>query len=109
VIVSAETDYTGLECASVSIVLPTASNAEISEKTSMISPRDRLWSAALNEFAAHGREGARVDRIAAASSLNKQRIYQYCPEGKNGLFAECVRQTLEDAEKKVPLPESISD
>jgi AcrR family transcriptional regulator len=75
----------------------------------MMSPRDRLWSAAIDEFATHGREGARVDRIAAASSLNKQRIYQYCPEGKDGLFAECVRQILEDAEKKVPLPDSMSD
>lgn len=74
----------------------------------MISPRERLWSAALNEFAAHGREGARVDRIAAAALLNKQRIYQYCPEGKDGLFAECVRQILEDAEKKVPLPDSMT-
>ncbi len=37
----------------------------------------RLLTAAVDEFAEHGLAGARVDRIAAAASSNKQMIYAY--------------------------------
>lgn len=37
----------------------------------------RLLAAATEEFAAHGIAGARVDRIAAAASANKNLIYVY--------------------------------
>ncbi|MFJ2645240.1 TetR family transcriptional regulator [Streptomyces sp. NPDC087420] len=39
--------------------------------------RARLLDAATEEFAAHGLAGARVDRIAAAASANKNLIYVY--------------------------------
>lgn len=39
--------------------------------------RKRLLKAALQEFAAHGIAGARVDRIADAAHCNKQAIYAY--------------------------------
>jgi AcrR family transcriptional regulator len=39
--------------------------------------RQRLLDAAVEEFAASGMHGARVDRIAARAGVNKERIYQY--------------------------------
>ena len=49
----------------------------------VVMPKDaektkaRLLTAAREEFAQHGIAGARVDRIAAAATTNKQMIYQY--------------------------------
>jgi AcrR family transcriptional regulator len=45
-----------------------------------------LLDAAVDEFAAHGPEGARIDRIAAAAGVNKERIYPYFG-GKQQLFS----------------------
>jgi AcrR family transcriptional regulator len=39
--------------------------------------RARLIAAAIEEFAAHGLAGGRVDRIAAAANANKAQIYHY--------------------------------
>jgi AcrR family transcriptional regulator len=39
--------------------------------------RARLIAAAIEEFAAHGLAGGRVDRIAAAAKANKAQIYHY--------------------------------
>jgi len=39
--------------------------------------RARILSAASREFAQHGMAGARVDRIAAAASASKERLYSY--------------------------------
>ena len=57
----------------------------------MASPRDgeasrrRLLEAATAEFAAFGIAGARVDRIAAAASVNKAQMYGWFGS-KDGLF-----------------------
>ncbi|GAA1253877.1 hypothetical protein GCM10009676_46290 [Prauserella halophila] len=40
-----------------------------------MSTRQRLLTAARDEFAAHGIAGARVDAIAARAGVNKERIY----------------------------------
>lgn len=54
-------------------------------------PRDaeatkaRILAAAVDEFAAHGLAGGRVDRIAAAAQANKRSIYVYFGD-KAGLF-----------------------
>ena len=45
----------------------------------------RLLEAATAEFAAYGIAGARIDRIAAAASVNKQMIYAYFGS-KDALF-----------------------
>jgi AcrR family transcriptional regulator len=45
----------------------------------------RILQAATDEFAAYGIAGARVDRIAAAASANKNLIYVYF-SNKDGLF-----------------------
>jgi AcrR family transcriptional regulator len=39
--------------------------------------RQRIFDAAVEEFAAHGNAGARVDRIAEKARANKESIYRY--------------------------------
>jgi len=61
--------------------------------------RELLLAAATGEFSAKGLAGARVDRIAAAAGVNKERIYQYFGK-KDELFdavlaAEMVRVMTE--------------
>ncbi|PPG92050.1 MULTISPECIES: TetR family transcriptional regulator [unclassified Rathayibacter] len=55
--------------------------------------RERILRAASVEFAAHGFAGARVDRVAAAAGLNKERLYAYYG-GKRGLFVATVVEAL---------------
>jgi TetR/AcrR family transcriptional regulator len=52
--------------------------------------RERLFSAAKLEFAAHGFAGASVDRIAAAARLNKAMIY-YHFGSKAALYRDILR------------------
>jgi AcrR family transcriptional regulator len=47
--------------------------------------RDRILASAEAEFAAHGFSGARVDRIAATASVNKQLLFHYF-DSKAGLY-----------------------
>jgi AcrR family transcriptional regulator len=47
--------------------------------------RQRLLSAAIEEFSSFGFAGARIDRIAKLSGCNKERIYFYFG-GKTQLF-----------------------
>lgn len=61
-----------------------------------------LLQAAINEFAEHGRHGARVDRIAAAAGVNKERIYQYFGN-KDGLFSAALEDQLDELEAEIPL------
>ncbi|MBO1413850.1 TetR family transcriptional regulator [Streptomyces sp. FH025] len=61
-----------------------------------------LLDAAVDEFAAHGPEGARIDRIAAAAGVNKERIYPYFG-GKRQLFEAVVERELERLAGAVPL------
>ncbi|MHC6594202.1 TetR/AcrR family transcriptional regulator [Arthrobacter sp. C152] len=61
--------------------------------------KELLLAAATEEFSARGLAGARVDRIAAAAGVNKERIYQYFGK-KDELFdavlaAEMVRVMTE--------------
>ncbi|MGV9269116.1 TetR family transcriptional regulator [Kitasatospora sp. NPDC003701] len=64
-----------------------------------------LLDAAVDEFAAHGPEGARIDRIAAAAGVNKERIYPYFG-GKKQLFDAVVERELEQLAAAVPLEEA---
>jgi len=52
-----------------------------------------LLDAATVEFSEHGLAGARVDRIAAAAGVNKERIYQYFGK-KDELFATVLSEAL---------------
>jgi AcrR family transcriptional regulator len=56
--------------------------------------KQRILEAAIAEFAARGAAGARIDRIAAAASANKQLIYAYFGS-KQQLFDAAVEDQLE--------------
>jgi len=54
--------------------------------------RERIFRAAVEEFAEHGYEGARVARIAEVAGVNKERIYANFGN-KEQLFEEVWRRT----------------
>jgi AcrR family transcriptional regulator len=64
--------------------------------------RRRLLEAATEEFAQHGIAGARVDRIAAASTSNKAQIYHYF-SSKDGLFDAVFTAMCVDTVSDVPI------
>ncbi|GAA2298526.1 TetR family transcriptional regulator [Nonomuraea roseoviolacea subsp. roseoviolacea] len=64
--------------------------------------RQLLLDAAVEEFAEHGPQGARVDRVAAKAGVNKERIYQYFGN-KDQLFGAVLTQELERLAAAVPL------
>jgi AcrR family transcriptional regulator len=53
----------------------------------------KILTAALAEFAEHGLAGARVDRIAARSGINKAMIY-YHFGSKENLYDESIKQVM---------------
>lgn len=64
--------------------------------------RQELLCAAKEEFAEYGLAGARVDRIAEAAGVNKQRIYGHFGS-KDGLFDAVLRQATIDAAAQKPM------
>ena len=54
---------------------------------------ERIRSAALKEFAAHGFAGARVDAIARRADINKRMLYHYFGD-KEGLFKAVLRRKI---------------
>ncbi|UFS58768.1 TetR/AcrR family transcriptional regulator [Subtercola endophyticus] len=69
----------------------------------------RIFDAAVAEFAAEGIAGARVDRIAEAAEANKSLIYSYFGN-KEELFAKVLQQRLTDLAEAVELhPERVGD
>ncbi|GAA0820962.1 TetR family transcriptional regulator [Streptosporangium amethystogenes subsp. fukuiense] len=61
-----------------------------------------LLDAAVQEFAEHGPQGARVDRVAARAGANKERIYQYFGN-KERLFTAVLEAELAKVAAAVPL------
>ena len=64
--------------------------------------KDRILRAATAEFAAHGLAGARVDRIASAAGVNKERIYAHVGD-KVALFSAVVEANMADLATQVRL------
>lgn len=64
--------------------------------------RQLLLEAAVEEFAEHGPEGARVARIATRAGINKERIYQYFGS-KEKLFVAVQESELQKIAAAVPL------
>lgn len=62
----------------------------------------KLLDAATAEFSAFGLAGARVDRIARAAGVNKERIYEYFGK-KDELFAAVLLDQLTLAAVTVPI------
>jgi AcrR family transcriptional regulator len=68
------------------------------------STRQRIFRAAIEEFAEHGNAGARVDRIAEKARANKESIYRYF-----GTKDELLRRVLDrflDERGEALLPKS---
>ncbi len=65
--------------------------------------RIKLLEAAQVEFSEHGLAGARVDRIAERSGVNKQRIYAYFGN-KEALFSAVLAGVYEHMSATVPVP-----
>ncbi len=64
----------------------------------MKTTKDKILNAAIDEFAHYGFDGARIDRIAHKSKVNKAMIYYHFP-GKEALYASILRelaQTIAD-------------
>ena len=59
----------------------------------VLTARERILRAAMEEFAEHGFSGARINRIAEAATLNKQLIYHYF-DSKDGLYAAVLGEML---------------
>jgi AcrR family transcriptional regulator len=72
---------------------PAPAPAEPRTRDADRSQRDIL-EAALDEFAAHGLAGARMDRIAERAAVNKRLIYYYF-ENKETLFLAVLEQAYE--------------
>jgi AcrR family transcriptional regulator len=68
----------------------------------------RIFDAAVQEFAAEGIAGARVDRIAAMADSNKAQIYNYFGN-KEKLFAKVLQHRLTDLADAVTLNSSRVD
>ncbi|MCM3656222.1 TetR family transcriptional regulator [Agromyces mediolanus] len=72
----------------------------------------RLLDAATVEFAQHGFAGGRIDRIAVAAGVNKERIYQYFGK-KDELFDAVLVSALRRVMDEVPLrgegPAAVAD
>jgi len=64
--------------------------------------RDRILSAAKDEFTEFGFAGARLNRIAETARASKERLYSYFAS-KEQLFEAVVAQWIEDAPYRVPL------
>lgn len=70
--------------------------------------RRKILDAARDEFAQQGIAGARVDRIAARSTVNKQRIYANFGS-KEGLFAAAITDAYAHLSHHVPVPENLDE
>jgi AcrR family transcriptional regulator len=71
---------------------PATSNSAVTERNP-VRTRERILSAALKEFAAHGFAGARVDAIARRAAINKRMLYHYFGD-KEGLFRAVLRRKI---------------
>ena len=63
------------------------------KKPSEINATDKILLSARKEFAEHGMDGARVDRIASRSGVNKAMIYYYF-HSKENLYQTVISQQL---------------
>lgn len=70
--------------------------------------RRRIKEAATAEFAAYGLHGTTVDRIAARSGVNKERLYNYFGN-KERLFATVLSDELAKVAAAVPMAKSLRE
>ncbi|GAA3767063.1 TetR family transcriptional regulator [Micromonospora maritima] len=73
-----------------------------------LETRQRVVRAAMAEFARHGVEGARINRIAADARASKERIYAWFGD-KDALFDEVMQVGLEELSRVVPIGTDLVD
>lgn len=78
----------------------------MSECREVRGTKERIFAAALDEFAEHGLAGARVDRIARRAGINKAMIY-YHFESKEALYDHILTVHMEAAVSR--LTDEIAD
>ncbi|MFE7421044.1 TetR family transcriptional regulator [Rhodococcus sp. NPDC057529] len=66
------------------------------------SKRQQLLQAALDEFAAHGVAGARVDRLARRAGISAGLVYSFY-DGKDGLFDAVLDSIVEQTVTTIPI------
>lgn len=71
--------------------------------------RQRIFEAAVEEFAAHGNAGARVDRIADRAQANKEAIYRYFGTKEELLRRVLDRYLDERGEQLLPRSRDLDD
>ncbi|MFI0976021.1 TetR family transcriptional regulator [Streptomyces sp. NPDC021093] len=64
--------------------------------------RQALLDAAVDEFAEHGFDGARIDRVGKRAGVNKERIYQYFGN-KEKLFGYVLEAELDRIASTIPV------
>jgi len=62
---------------------------EVATKAEARGTRQKIVAAAIDEFARHGIDGARIDRIAKSAKVNKAMLY-YHFDSKDNLYLEVV-------------------
>ncbi|MFI5835884.1 TetR family transcriptional regulator [Micromonospora sp. NPDC051300] len=67
-----------------------------------LETRQRVLDAAMAEFARHGVDGARINRIAERARASKERIYAWFGD-KDALFATVMETGLEELSRVVPI------
>jgi AcrR family transcriptional regulator len=70
--------------------------------------RDKIISVAMEQFAAHGYEGARVDAIAAASGVSKGAVFSYFTS-KAGLFLAAYQAAASSFSNYLEAPAGVLD
>ena len=70
--------------------------------------RRRILEAALQEFAARGFAGARVNAIARRAAANKRMLYHYFGN-KEGLFRAVLRQKIQERRSRVEAQAAVSE
>jgi len=60
-----------------------------------LDSRERILRAAIDEFAAKGQAGARIDEIVKASGVNVRMIYHHFGN-KDGLYRSVIEQMIEE-------------
>jgi len=85
--------FSGQEMNKKEIIMKKNKISPSSPPSSSPSSPQRILHAALKEFATHGREGARMARIAMQAKVNKALLFYYF-SSKENLFQEVMRQAL---------------
>ncbi|MEV1143792.1 TetR family transcriptional regulator [Micromonospora sp. NPDC049799] len=73
-----------------------------------LETRQRVVQVAMAEFARHGVDGARINRIAAQAKASKERIYAWFGD-KDALFDEVMQVGLEELSVVVPITTDLVD